>query len=125
MYLAAPERASMAPQIDSTSLYGTLNLLILQAVAGEPLHGLAIARRIRDSTEASLVIEEGALYPALHRLERDGLLQASWGTSENNRRAKYYALTPAGAGRLERERERWLEHTLAVSRLLGVGLEVG
>lgn len=115
----------MTARIDSTSLYGTLNLLILQAVAAEPLHGLAIARRIRDSTEASLRIEEGALYPALHRLERDGLLQASWGTSENNRRAKYYALTPAGERRLEQERTRWLEHTLAVSRLLGVGLEVG
>lgn len=115
----------MTARIDSTSLYGTLNLLILQAVAAEPLHGLAIARRIRDSTEPPLRIEEGALYPALHRLERDGLLRASWGTSENNRRAKYYALTPAGAHRLEHERTRWLEHTLAVSRLLGVGLEVG
>lgn len=115
----------MAPKIDSTSLYGTLNLLILQAVAAEPIHGLAIARRIRDSTEESLRIEEGALYPALHRLERDGLLEPRWGTSENNRRAKYYALTPAGARRLERERERWVQHTLAVSRLLGVGFEVG
>lgn len=114
----------MSPRIDSTSLYGTLNLLILQAVAAEPLHGLAIARRIRTSTEGSLSIEEGALYPALHRLERDGLLEASWGTSENNRRAKYYALTRGGAARLERERDQWLRHTLAVSRLLEVGLEV-
>jgi transcriptional regulator len=115
----------MAPTIDSTSLYGTLNLLILQALAREPLHGLAIARRIRDSTNESLRIEEGALYPALHRLERDGLLEPSWGTSENNRRAKYYALTAEGAQRLERERKRWLVHTLAVSKLLEVGLEVG
>jgi transcriptional regulator len=115
----------MAPRIDSTSLYGTLNLLILQAVATEPLHGLAVARRIRESTDDSLSIEEGALYPALHRLERDGLVEPSWGTSENNRRAKYYALTPEGRRRLERERERWLHHTLAVSKLLGVGLEVG
>lgn len=115
----------MPPKIDSTSLYGTLNLLVLQAVAGEPLHGLAIARKIRESTEESLHIEEGALYPALHRLERDGLLEPSWGTSENNRRAKYYTLTPAGTRRLERERERWLEHTLAVSKLLEVALEVG
>jgi len=115
----------MALLIDSTSLYGTLNLLILQAVAAGPLHGLAIARRIRAATGDALTIEEGALYPALHRLERDGLVEPSWGTSENNRRAKYYALTPAGAKRLEREREQWLRHTLAVSRLLQVGLEVG
>ena len=114
----------MSPRIDSTSLYGTLNLLILKAVAAEPLHGLAIARRIRESSDDSLTIEEGALYPALHRLERDGLLEASWGTSENNRRAKYYAPTPAGLRRLAREREQWLAHTLAVSRLLEVGLAV-
>jgi transcriptional regulator len=114
----------MAAGIDSTSLYGTLNLLILQAVAAEPLHGLAVARRIRESTHDSLSIEEGALYPALHRLERDGLLEASWGTSENNRRAKYYALTPEGRRRLAREREQWVVHTLAVSKLLEVGLEL-
>jgi transcriptional regulator len=112
------------PKIDSTSLYGTLNLLILQALATEPLHGLAIARRIRESTDESLRIEEGALYPALHRLEADGLLEPSWGTSENNRRAKYYALTPEGKRRLDRERELWVDHTLAVARLLEVGLEL-
>ena len=115
----------MAPNIDSTSLYGTLNLLILQALSREALHGLAIARRIRESTDESLRIEEGALYPALHRLERDGLLEPSWGTSENNRKAKYYTLTGDGERRLERERDRWLKHTLAVSKLLEVGLAVG
>lgn len=115
----------MGARIDSTSLYGTLNLLILKAVEEEPHHGLGIARRIRSSTEDSLSIEEGALYPALHRLERDGLLEASWGTSENNRRAKFYALTAAGSRRLARERDDWLRHTLAVSRLLDVGLQVG
>jgi len=115
----------MSPRIDSTSLYGTLNLLILKAIAAEPRHGLAIARYIRDTTEDSLTIEEGALYPALHRLERDGLVEASWGTSENNRRAKYYELTAAGGRRLSREREQWLRHTLAVSRLLEVALEIG
>jgi predicted ArsR family transcriptional regulator len=81
-------------------------------------------RRIRESTEESLRIEEGALYPALHRLERDGLVEPSWGPSENNRRAKYYALTSEGRRRLARERERWVEHTLAVSKLLEVGLEL-
>ncbi len=115
----------MAPSIDSTSLYGTLNLLILQSLARETLHGLAIARRIREATDESLRIEEGALYPALHRLERDGLLDSSWGASENNRRAKYYALTAVGEQRLKGERERWRKHTLAVSKLLEVGLEVG
>ena len=115
----------MAPSIDSTSLYGTLNLLILQALAREALHGLAIAKRIRKSTDESLRIEEGALYPALHRLERDGLLEPSWGKSENNRRAKYYTLTATGENRLQHERERWLKHTLAVSKLLEVGLAVG
>ena len=115
----------MAPRIDSTSLYGTLNLLILKAVAAEPRHGLSIARHIRESTEDSLTIEEGALYPALHRLERDGLVESSWGISENNRRAKYYALSEAGRRRLSKEREQWLRHTLAVSRLLEVGLEIG
>ena len=120
---AGSER-DVASGIDSTSLYGTLNLLILQAVAAEPLHGLAIARRIRESTDDSLSIEEGALYPALYRLERDGLLDPSWGTSENNRRAKYYALTPRGRRRLARERALWVKHTLAVSKLLEVGLEL-
>jgi len=115
----------MALRIDSTSLYGTLNLLILKAVAEEPRHGLAVARHIQESTDDSLSVEEGALYPALHRLERDGLLEASWGISENNRRAKFYALTAEGRRRMAKERDQWLRHTLAVSRLLEVGLEVG
>lgn len=115
----------MVAKIDSTSLYGSLNLLILQALTAEPLHGLAIARRLRESSEEALRIEEGALYPALHRLERDGLLEPSWGTSENNRQAKYYALTPEGRRRLDRERARWVKHTLVVSKLLEVGLELG
>lgn len=115
----------MASSIDSTSLYGTLNILILQALGRETLHGLGVARRIRESTDESLRIEEGALYPALHRLERDGFVEAAWGTSENNRKAKYYTLTAAGKRRLAHERERWLKHTLAVSKLLEVGLLLG
>lgn len=108
----------MTSRIDSTSLYGTLNLLVLRAVADEPLHGLAIARRILDSSGEHLQVEEGALYPALHRLERDGLLQAEWGRSENNRRARFYRLTDRGRTQLEREAERWRAHTRAVARLL-------
>lgn len=108
----------MSPRIDSTSLYGTLNLLVLRAVADEPLHGLAIARRILDASGDHLQVEEGALYPALHRLERDGLLRAEWGRSENNRRARFYGLTERGRKQLDREAERWRTHTEAVARLL-------
>ena len=106
--------------IDSTSLYGTLALLLLKALEPGALHGLDIARRIRGRTEGVLEIEEGALYPALHRLERDGLVEAEWGVSEKGRRAKFYALTAKGRRRLERERSEWIEHTRAVSRVLEV-----
>jgi len=106
--------------IDSTSLYGTLNLLVLKALAREPLHGLAIARRIEEETEDVLRVEEGALYPALHRLEREGLLSATWGRSEKNRRAKFYTLTAAGRRRLEKETTDFVQHVRAVSKLLGV-----
>ena len=106
--------------IDSTSLYGTLALLILKTLHDGPLHGLDVARRIRGRTEGVLEVEEGALYPALHRLERDGLVTASWGVSDRGRRAKFYELTRKGRGRLERERAEWIEHTRAVSRVLEV-----
>ena len=107
-------------RIDATSLYGTLNLLILKTLESGPRHGLDVAREIRGQTSDVLRIEEGALYPALHRLERDGLVEAEWGVSERGRRAKYYTLTRKGRRRLERERERWVEHTRAVATLLEV-----
>ena len=110
----------MTSPIDSTSLYGTLNLLVLQAVSDGPLHGLAIARAIRSRSSDVLQVEEGALYPALHRLHRDGLVESEWGVSENNRRAKFYRLTGEGRRRLERETREWLRHTGAVRRLLEV-----
>ena len=110
----------MTSPIDSTSLYGTLNLLVLQAVRNGPLHGLAIARAIQSRTRDVLQVEEGALYPALHRLRRDDLLTSEWGTSENNRRAKFYSLTAKGRARLERETEQWIRHTGAVRRMLEV-----
>ena len=78
-------------------LQGTLDLLILKALAGGAMHGYAVAEWIHESSQDVLRVEEGALYPALHRLELRGLLSAEWGTSENNRRAKYYALTTAGS----------------------------
>lgn len=108
----------MTPRIDSTSLYGTLNLLVLSALSIGPLHGLAIMRQIVDGSEEALQVEEGALYPALHRLERDGLLEAEWGRTGQNRRARFYQLTARGRKHLERERARWVRHTDVVRRLI-------
>src|ERR1041384_8844349 len=85
---------------------GSLDLLILKAVSWGPLHGYAIGRWIRQSTEEVLAIQEGALYPALHRLERRGLLAEEWGVSETNREAKFYRLTPAGRGQVKEEPTR-------------------
>lgn len=105
-------------RIGSGTLYGTLDLLILKTLDDEPLHGLGIARRIERISREILRIEEGALYPALHRLERDGLAEAEWGVSEKNRRAKFYRLTPRGRRDLEKEMDRWVDHVRAVSRVL-------
>ena len=107
--------------VDSTSIYGTLNLMILRALADQELHGLAIQRRIEGETEGRVKVEVGALYPALHRLEREGLLSAAWGVSEARRRARFYTITSRGRERLEREASAWIEHVRAVARLLGVG----
>jgi PadR family transcriptional regulator PadR len=106
--------------IDSDTLYGTLNLLVLQALGDGPLHGLAVSRRISADTRGALRVEEGALYPALHRLERDGLLEGSWGRTGENRRAKFYRLTKRGRRQLERETVRWARHAQAVAALLGL-----
>lgn len=112
------------PRVDADSLYGTLALLILRTLAAEgPLHGLAVARRIKGLAEEALRIEEGALYPALHRLERDGFLTSSWGTSENNRRAKFYALTATGRRHMDGEVERWVRHARTVARVLDLSWE--
>lgn len=104
--------------IRSTTLYGTLDLLALRALVAGPLHGLDIRRRIEDLSDEVLKIEEGALYPALHRLERNGLVRAEWGISDRRRRAKFYALTAKGAARLEQETASWLAHIRAVGRVL-------
>ncbi len=108
---------------DASALYGTLNLLILKTLAEGPLHGLGIARCIHAQTREVLNIEEGALYPALHRLERDGKLRARWGISDQNRRAKFYEMTPAGEKYLTSAVESWVRHTEAVSRVLEVTVE--
>ena len=88
-------------------LPGTLDLLILKAVSLGQLHGYGVLLRVQQMTQGSLAVEQGALYPALYRLERQGLLDTEWGTSDNNRRAKFYTLTAAGRKRLREETEGW------------------
>jgi PadR family transcriptional regulator, regulatory protein PadR len=100
-------------------LPGTLDLLILKAVSLGPLHGYGVLLRIGQISGQALLIEQGALYPALFRLVRQGLLQASWGTSENNRRAKFYELTAAGRKRLGEETDGWNRLATAMSTALG------
>jgi PadR family transcriptional regulator PadR len=95
------------PQQPAELLQGTLDLLVLKAVSLGKLHGYGILLRIGQISGGSLSIEQGALYPALYRLERQDLLATEWGVSDNNRRAKYYALTAAGRKRLELEAESW------------------
>ena len=99
-------------------LQGTLDLLILKTLLDGPLHGYAIARSIQEATEDALRIEEGSLYPALHRMQKRGWIAASWGASENNRRAKYYRLARAGRKQLESQQNAWLRFSDAVSRVL-------
>ena len=97
---------------------GTLDLLILKTIALEPRHGWAISERLRQMSSATLSIRQGSLYPALHRLERAGLIKAKWGTSDNNRKAKYYELTRRGRARLETETSAWNKLSAAVSQVL-------
>jgi transcriptional regulator len=94
---------------------GTLGLLILRVVALEPLHGWAIAQRIRQMSNEELRVGQGSLYPALHKLEQNGWIEAKWGESENNRRAKYYSLTRAGRRALEKEAAEWQRLSAAIS----------
>ena len=97
---------------------GTLDMLILKTVARGPEHGYGIAEHIQRTSEDVLRVEEGALYPALHRLELGGLLAAEWGVSENNRRAKFYRLTAAGRRRLAEETSYWTRITAGIARVL-------
>src|SRR5437868_7237358 len=97
---------------------GTLDLLILKTINLQPLHGWAISERIQQISSDVLRVQQGSLYPALHRLERRGWIKARWGTSENNRRAKFYELTKAGRRQLEVERDAWVKLTAAVSQIL-------
>jgi len=97
---------------------GTLDLLILKTLALEPQHGWAISERIQQISSAVLQVQQGSLYPALHRLERRGWIKAKWGASENNRRAKYYELTKTGRKQLEAEESAWRKMTAAVGQVL-------
>src|SRR5437763_11537707 len=97
---------------------GTLDMLVLKAVTRAPMHGYAIAQFIQQASREVLRVEEGALYPALHRLEVRGLLKSEWGTSENNRRAKYYRLTAVGRRELDSETVYWTRVAAAVTRVM-------
>lgn len=97
---------------------GTLDLLILKSIALEPMHGWAIAQRIRQVSKGVLRVNQGALYPALHRLELQGWITAEWGESENNRRAKYYSLTKSGKKYLQSEQANWERLSAAIGLVL-------
>lgn len=105
-------------KIQTDLLQGTLDLLILRTVAQENRHGWGIAQRIQQVSGNVLQIQQGSLYPALHRLERRGWIAAEWGTSDNNRRAKYYRLTKAGRAQLEVETSSWERLAAAVAQIL-------
>jgi transcriptional regulator len=104
------------PRIDLPQ--GTVDLLILRTLSTGPQHGWAISERVQQVSSDVLKIQQGSLYPALHRLERRGLIKARWGASDNNRKAKYYELTRAGQKQLELETDSWLKLTAAVAQIL-------
>ena len=99
-------------------LQGTLDLLVLRTLSAAPKHGYQIARAIKASSQDVLQVEEGALYPALHRIEAKGWIEANWGRSENKRRAKFYALTVEGREALEAQGKSWEEYVAAVARVM-------
>ena len=104
---------------DSTDvLQGTLDLLILRTLAAEAMHGWAIAQRIQQISNDLLRVQQGSLYPALHRLEHQGWITAEWGTSDNNRRARFYALTKAGRKQVDAEVEKWERLSAGVNLVL-------
>lgn len=109
------------PSSDLDLLRGTFDLILLRTLTWGPMHGLGILRWIESTTQNGLQIEEGSLYPALHRLEQKGWLAAEWGISENNRKAKYYRLTPVGRRQLAAELKRWSRYTDAVGLIIDAG----
>lgn len=105
------------PELDIVR--GTLDLIVLKTLSWGPMHGLGIVRWIEAVTHQQLLVEEGALYPALHRLEERGWLRAEWGLTPEGRRAKYYTLTPRGRQQLAAETSRWTRYATAMDRILG------
>jgi transcriptional regulator len=99
-------------------LQGTLDMLILKTLALEPMHGYGISQRIQQISREVFRVNQGSLYPALHRLEKEGLIEAEWGASDNNRRARYYRLTKAGRKRLSAETQNWERLAAAITRIL-------
>jgi transcriptional regulator len=108
----------MAPESRLDLLQGTLDLLILRTLVTGPKHGWAVSERIQQISEAVLQVNQGSLYPALHRLEQQGWIKAEWGVSELGRRARFYRLTPGGRKHLERETENWSRLAGAIGRVL-------
>jgi PadR family transcriptional regulator PadR len=106
------------PPADLDLLQGTLDVLVLKTLSWGPRHGYGVAAWIRDTTDDDLQVEEGALYTALHRMEKRGWIESEWGLSENNRKAKYYQLTPAGRQQLRTQTTRWTRYARAVFKVL-------
>jgi transcriptional regulator len=100
-------------------LQGTLDLLILKAIQHEPMHGFGISLRIQQMSKDMLTVEQGSLYPALYRLEDQGWIKSEWGVSENNRKAKFYSLTPSGRKQLVTEEQSWAKLSTAINLVLG------
>lgn len=108
----------MAPHTNADQLHGTLDMLVLKALQAKPEHGYGIAVRLQQLSADVLTVEEGSLYPALYRMEQRGWISSSWGLSDNNRRARYYRLTPLGRRQLAAETDSWKRLTGAVARVL-------
>jgi PadR family transcriptional regulator PadR len=105
--------------MDAEVPYGTLDLMVLKTLAGMgPLHGYGIARRIEQASDTALVLNQGTIYPALLRLEQKGWITSAWGTSDNNRRARFYSITPSGRRQLAAEAKLWARTVSMVNRLL-------
>jgi PadR family transcriptional regulator PadR len=115
--------AESKKQTNGEMLQGTLDMLILRTLVMGKAHGHTIAHVIENTSEDVLQVEQGSLYPALHRLKDRGWVRSSWGVSENNRKAKFYELTAAGRKQLSAERERWQQVVVAIGRILGEAAE--
>jgi PadR family transcriptional regulator, regulatory protein PadR len=108
---------TIRPHTDA--LRGSLDLLVLKTLSLTPMHGWGISQRIQQTSQGILEVNQGSLYPALQRLEKSGLITSDWGTTDNNRRARYYALTPAGRRALEQEQESWKRFAAGLDLVLG------